>query len=69
MSVAPLFIDDVCVFVFIGSYKRDVTNTKSSAHKLFLLTVQHDLIIYFFLLAGQQFARTAVRLAAFILFS
>jgi hypothetical protein len=41
-----------------------------SAHKVFLPNVKHDLIIHFLPLLGrQQFARTAVRLTAFILVS
>jgi hypothetical protein len=71
-TVAHVFIDDVClfVFVFVGSYKCDIKYTKSSAQNVFLSTVQHDLIIQFLLLfGGQRFARTTVRLTAFILFS
>jgi len=51
-------------------FNADSAEPLSSAQIVFLPTVQHDLLIRFLLLLlGQQFARNAVRLTAFILVS
>ena len=61
----------MCDRSFTSAFFNDDSGAPfSSAQKVFLPTVQHNLIIHLLILmGGQQFARTAVRLTAFILVS